>query len=417
MPLACALLFGVADFAFAQTGTTTASVSETNRIISDLQAQIADLNAKIAALKQARDAVKTSEEEVLETLKLIGSLREGMTSEQVTMLQEILASDPGIYPEGLVTGYYGKLTAKAIQKFRDKYERRQEKMTEHMKNRVEKMKERLAKAEERIEKKEDRMEKKFARKFCNIPPGLLTAPGYQKTHRDEWNHLLKEWLACMNAGDDGDGDDDGDDDDDDNGTTTPDTAAPVISSLSVSSLTHAGATISWNTNENATGKVYWSAVSPLNTSTASAVSNSSLTMGHSFSLAGLSANTTYYFVVESKDAAGNTSTSSEGTFITLALPDTTPPVISEVSVGSITATTASISWTTNESATSKAYYGTTTPINLASALTISDSAPVTSHALSLAGLSASTTYYFITESKDSSGNGAVSSEGSFNTAP
>lgn len=33
----------------------------------------------------------------------------------------MLAADPEIYPEGLITGYYGELTVKAVQKFQCKY--------------------------------------------------------------------------------------------------------------------------------------------------------------------------------------------------------------------------------------------------------------------------------------------------------
>jgi len=45
----------------------------------------------------------------------------GATSNEVTRLQTLLASDPTVYPEGLVTGYFGKLTRQAVQKFQEKY--------------------------------------------------------------------------------------------------------------------------------------------------------------------------------------------------------------------------------------------------------------------------------------------------------
>lgn len=40
----------------------------------------------------------------------------GEKSERVKMIQEILKEDPEIYPEGLVTGYYGPLTKKAVER-------------------------------------------------------------------------------------------------------------------------------------------------------------------------------------------------------------------------------------------------------------------------------------------------------------
>lgn len=48
-------------------------------------------------------------------------LTQGSSSNDVRRLQTLLASDPSIYPEGQVTGYFGKLTLKAVQNFQIKY--------------------------------------------------------------------------------------------------------------------------------------------------------------------------------------------------------------------------------------------------------------------------------------------------------
>lgn len=45
------------------------------------------------------------------------SLDLGSTGAQVTELQTYLASRPNLYPEGLVTGYFGVLTEAAVQRF------------------------------------------------------------------------------------------------------------------------------------------------------------------------------------------------------------------------------------------------------------------------------------------------------------
>lgn len=45
----------------------------------------------------------------------------GMTSSDVKSLQEILAQDKSIYPEGIISGYFGKLTQKAVERFQEKY--------------------------------------------------------------------------------------------------------------------------------------------------------------------------------------------------------------------------------------------------------------------------------------------------------
>jgi len=93
-------------------------------------------------------------------------------------------------------------------------------------------------------------------------------------------------------------------------------------------------------------------------------------------------------------------------------PDTTPPVISGVAVSAIGQTTATISWTTDEPATTQvdygptSAYGTTTPLN--TSLT-------TSHSQILSGLTASSTYHYRVRSVDAAANVAASVDASFTT--
>ncbi len=49
------------------------------------------------------------------------SLYEGLQSEDVRRLQTLLATRPKIYPDGLITGYFGPLTEKAVQTFQLSY--------------------------------------------------------------------------------------------------------------------------------------------------------------------------------------------------------------------------------------------------------------------------------------------------------
>jgi hypothetical protein len=49
------------------------------------------------------------------------NLQLGVVSSDVTRLQKLLATMPDVYPEGGVTGYFGSLTKKAIQRFQLKY--------------------------------------------------------------------------------------------------------------------------------------------------------------------------------------------------------------------------------------------------------------------------------------------------------
>jgi peptidoglycan hydrolase-like protein with peptidoglycan-binding domain len=55
------------------------------------------------------------------TRSLYLGLRDEIAGGQVSELQKFLAKDQEVYPEGLVTGYYGRLTEKAVQRWQAKY--------------------------------------------------------------------------------------------------------------------------------------------------------------------------------------------------------------------------------------------------------------------------------------------------------
>jgi peptidoglycan hydrolase-like protein with peptidoglycan-binding domain len=45
----------------------------------------------------------------------------GMSDPEISILQRFLAEDPGLYPQGVVTGYYGLATQQAVQSFQLTY--------------------------------------------------------------------------------------------------------------------------------------------------------------------------------------------------------------------------------------------------------------------------------------------------------
>ncbi len=205
-------------------------------------------------------------------------------------------------------------------------------------------------------------------------------------------------------------------------TVTPapaDTTSPAISGVSATPGISTS-TIAWTTDEQANSKVYYSIVNPvdINSSTTPFVSDSALATAHSLALTGLTPNTKYFFVVESADSAGNKATSSQSSFITLAssTADVTAPVISGV-LATPGASTSTISWTTNEAATSRVFYSLTTPVDTTASTTasVSDNALTTSHSLELTDLATSTVYHFVIRSADSAGNVGSSFESSFTT--
>ena len=200
-------------------------------------------------------------------------------------------------------------------------------------------------------------------------------------------------------------------------TPTPgDTTAPVISGASATSTTYNSTHIVWITNENANDKVWYSTSTPVvATSSTPSVSFATLVTSHDMTLTGLSASTTYYYLIQSSDASGNIGTSTEQSFTTLVAPDTTAPVISGISATSTASTTTSIVWTTDELADSAVWYATSTPVSAATASSTSSASSTMSHNISLSGLNASTLYYYFVGSKDSALNTATSTESSFTT--
>ncbi len=195
-------------------------------------------------------------------------------------------------------------------------------------------------------------------------------------------------------------------------TTAPaaDTTAPSISGLSSSSVTTAGASISWATNEPADTRVEYGTTTSYGSIT---TLQSSLVTSHSQNLTGLLSSTSYHFRVLSQDAANNLATSGDNTFITQTPPDTTPPVVSGITTSNITETTASISWATDEGASSQVEYGTTTDYGSFSNI---NSSFVTSHSRTLSGLANGTSYHYRVISSDSSLNVVNSGDNTFTTS-
>jgi hypothetical protein len=191
--------------------------------------------------------------------------------------------------------------------------------------------------------------------------------------------------------------------------STADTTPPVISGVSASNVTSGSASISWSTNEASDTQVEYGTTSAYGGTTSL---NGSMATSHAASISGLSAGTPYHYRVKSKDAAGNLAVSGDFTFTTLNALDTTAPVISGVSASSITASSATITWSTNEASDTQADYGMTTAYGSSSGLNAS---MITSHSVFVSGLSANATCHYRVKSKDAAGNLAISGDFTFTT--
>jgi len=278
----------VAAPAFAEDSTST--IATMQQLIKTLQAQVALLQTQIAEFNKIKSEVKETTQDIKTTLRLMNQLKVGMTGDDVKLLQEILATDPEIYPEGLITGYYGKLTEQAVKRFQKKAGLDQAGVVGPKT---------FAKINELLQE--------GAGSSGKVPPGLLIAPGIIKklgyTPTPPEGQVLPPGIAKKIAT---------------STTSTVDVIPPVISELIATSTIATSTNITWITNEKANSKVWYSTSTPLviSTSTLNVVS-SDLVLSHSLSITGLTASTTYYYLVTSADAKGNTATSSEKSFITL----------------------------------------------------------------------------------------------------
>ena len=98
--------------------------------------------------------------------------------------------------------------------------------------------------------------------------------------------------------------------------------------------------------------------------------------------------------------------------ITLYIPDTTPPVITNISIISKTKNSATITWETDELSDSLIKYGTEPGNYIETAYNATD---VMYHSIDLVGLTSNTTYYYVVNSTDPSDNSAQSTESNFTT--
>lgn len=93
------------------------SQSEILGKIAEIEALLNQLKSQLSLFNQPE-----SEESQISCAKLEQNLSYGLKDEKVRCLQEFLKNQgAGIYPEGLVTGYFGALTRTAVVRFQEKY--------------------------------------------------------------------------------------------------------------------------------------------------------------------------------------------------------------------------------------------------------------------------------------------------------
>jgi hypothetical protein len=146
---------------------------------------------------------------------------------------------------------------------------------------------------------------------------------------------------------------------------------------------------------------------------------------HSAFLDNLSQGTTYFYRAGSANESGydwdletdDDNPSKEYSFKTTSDRDKTPPVLLyQPVVGSVTDSSATIQWKTDEPSSTKVRYDTVTGDWGTYALKNENSETITDHTVTLTGLTGNTDYYFRVGSADTSANQTISSEFTFKTA-
>ncbi|MEI7620912.1 MAG: fibronectin type III domain-containing protein [Candidatus Moraniibacteriota bacterium] len=197
-------------------------------------------------------------------------------------------------------------------------------------------------------------------------------------------------------------------------TLSADVTAPIISTISSTPATTT-ASIAWTTDENATSFVEYSTNNGFGTG--SSYGSYDLSLTHSITLPNLlTPNTTYYFKIHSRDGFGNEAISAQYSVRTNPLGDLTAPTISNLIVVSKTHNTATITWETNETATSFVEYGTTPAYGNTFGDAFLVAGPPFAHSVALPQtLTPETTYHYRVHSTDASNNEVVSIDATFTT--
>ena len=97
-------------------------VSSATRELLTIVSSISDSSPASPSVTKSSSASSKSVAGKITVKAIVKYLKKGMKDDQVSTLQQWLSKDKEIYPEATVSGYYGSLTEKAVQKFQEKYD-------------------------------------------------------------------------------------------------------------------------------------------------------------------------------------------------------------------------------------------------------------------------------------------------------
>ena len=86
-----------------------------------LLAQIETLKAQIAKLVGTNTVSQATAQQIRHTFRFSTPLHMGMSGEEVRKLQKMLSTDPTLFSESNITGFFGPLTAAAVSQFQQHF--------------------------------------------------------------------------------------------------------------------------------------------------------------------------------------------------------------------------------------------------------------------------------------------------------
>lgn len=245
---------------------------------------------------------------------------------------------------------------------------------------------------------DDKKDNRNARKIiiCHNGRSIRISENAYPAHKAHGDH----------KGECNDNNDNDEDTDDENGNMN-DTATTTIEfkEINVFASTNT-AEIKWKMNERTDGIVYYSTSSPVTSVSGIKKEDNSFDDDHSVQIDRLTQNTTYYFILVSKDESGNSATSDEQSFTTGKVEDTLSPIISNL-ISSVGTSTIDLNWDTNEIVTGQVYIATTSPATQDNAVNTKTIAEGTNLHVLFTELTPNTQYYIRIQIKDGSGNETI----------
>lgn len=201
-------------------------------------------------------------------------------------------------------------------------------------------------------------------------------------------------------------------------TTSTTTKAPVISDVEYKDIGTDSATIVWKTDKKSNSKVTYCIDEP--GGQCRYANDPNMVTDHSIKLTGLEPSKSYHITVTSRlddDPASPYATQEVEQPLRLqGVADTTPPKISDVKPVNLTDSAVTITWNTDEPATSQVAYGTSAGYGSLQPPQ-ADTTLTKVHDVMLQGLPSNSTFHFKVISRDASGNESSSPDATFKTSP